>query len=237
MTSPKPNIQASSCICGEPFCKFKGFCHCGCNKIPSICKKTRNKLRIKKGFPYRFCKGHTARPEPIYARPFKIEGVYCRLLELTKNQFAIVDELDYWELAKFNWIAAWARSTRSYYAQRPYRLGDGVPRTLRLNREILGLHVGDGLVGDHINRVTLDYRRKNLRVATYMENGRNRSIPTTNTSGFKGVHKRKDRKRFQVILTFEGRRIQVGTSLTPEEGAAMYIKKAKELFGEFACSG
>jgi len=87
---------------------------------------------------------------------------------------------------------------------------------------------------DHRSRDVRDNRRRNLRPATSAQNARNRSIGSTNKSGFKGVSLRKDRGTWLAAIGFEGRVLKLGTFAAAEDAARAYDAAALRLFGEFA---
>jgi len=121
-------------------------------------------------------------------------------IELTRGKVALVDDEDYEELNQWKWYAHKSGSKRSkYYACRAAVRGEK-EYTLRMHRDILGLKPGDGKICDHINRNPLDNRRANLRVANHTINGRNRGIQSNNTSGYKGVHWEKARKKWMADI-------------------------------------
>ena len=166
------------------------------------------------------------RPDMADAQPFKIEGVYCRLVPLTQGQYAIVDASDYGRLNSFNWYAAYSKQTKSFYA---FRTDPETKKTIRMHNDITGL-----LWTDHQNNVTLDYRRKNLRPADFTQSACNRRKPCSNTSGFKGVMWRKNRSRWIAEIAFRGKTIYIGSFKEKIAAAKAYDMKAIELHGEFA---
>lgn len=87
---------------------------------------------------------------------------------------------------------------------------------------------------DHANGDGLDNRRVNLRPANHSQNAANSRMPKTNTSGFKGVHWRKDRKRWTAAIRRDYRRIHLGYFDTPEAAASAYDAAAIAAWGEFA---
>lgn len=108
---------------------------------------------------------------------------------------------------------------------------EGHPKFIKLHRFILNIPPKERLVIDHINH-WLDNRRTALRKATHTENMQNRGTHKRNTSGFKGVVKRKDKWAAQIIS--EGVRHNLGTFPTFEEAKNAYCEAAKKLHGEFA---
>ena len=91
----------------------------------------------------------------------------------------------------------------------------------------------DGYVTDHINGNKLDNLKSNLRVTTDKLNRLNAGKRCDNTSGYKGVWKRKN-GRWQAEIKLDGKKYSLGTYETKEESAMAYNIKAKELFGEHA---
>jgi len=91
------------------------------------------------------------------------------------------------------------------------------------------------LMIDHIHGNGLDNRRCEIRLATRSQNFANRIHIHTNTSGYRGVSLVKGRPDvWQVGITKDGKRINLGLVSDPVQGARLYDAKARELFGEFA---
>lgn len=84
---------------------------------------------------------------------------------------------------------------------------------------------------DHINKDTLDNRKENLRLVTKSENAQN-SRHIGGTSQYKGVFKRGD--AYRAYITFQGKRIWLGS--TPDEivAASRYDAAAIYLYGQYA---
>lgn len=85
---------------------------------------------------------------------------------------------------------------------------------------------------DHINNDPLDNAISNLRLATESQSLGNARRHIDNKSGFKGVHKKRDRWCAQI--TCKGFRRTLGVFDTPEQAHAAYVEAAKSSFGEFA---
>ena len=64
------------------------------------------------------------------------------------------------------------------------------------------------------------------------QNNANRPKQTNNTSGFKGVFKR--RFKWVAQIRFMRKTIYIGIFDNPEQAHIAYKEKAKELFGEFS---
>jgi AP2 domain len=194
--------------------------------------------------PQKFVIGHQHRdPNRIRmdgAEPFKISGIYCRLIPLTQRQLAIVLASDYEWLNQWFWYAWWHPDMGSYYAYRSIPTGTpGKTYEYSMHRQILGLEPGDKRLGDHINGNTLDNRRGrapegNLRIANRLQNGANCGISSNNKSGLKGVFWDKRMKRWVAKIQVNYLVIILGYFKTKEEAYAAYCAAARHHFGEFA---
>lgn len=88
--------------------------------------------------------------------------------------------------------------------------------------------IPEGRCIDHINGKKSDNRLCNLRLATRLENGQNiHPLQVNNTSGYRGVHKQKD--RWIAKIKVRGKQIYLGYFSTVEEANKAYIKAKKEL--------
>lgn len=161
-------------------------------------------------------------------------------IQLTQGQSTIIDAADA-DLATKRWQAHFNPEYGDggqFVAMRSIRLGKSKIRTEYLHRAILSRVLRRELLRseqvDHINRDPLDNRRANLRLASNAENCRNRRRPENNTSGYKGVIRRKGYDRWRARIGLNGKRLHIGDYSTPEEAARAYDRVARELYGEFA---
>lgn len=225
------------CICGDLECRIpRGKCHCGCEENTKIAHQTLPALKMFKGYPLRFIRGHQriVRLPLEDAVPFKIDGVYCRLIPLTKGQYTIVDAADYEWLMKWKWHVQWNGATKSFYATRTVLNELKASVTIRMNRQILGLTREDINKGDHISGVTLDNRRGNLRPANAVESACNRGLFVTNKSGYAGVQNHKHANKWRATIRINRVTISLGSFDTLEEAVAVRLAATRKYHGEFA---
>jgi hypothetical protein len=123
---------------------------------------------------------------------------------------------------------------------RKWRRSKGYPCTGGRGRGIVYLHrvVMRAPIGtdvDHINGDLCDARKGNLRYCTDSQNQANRrklcgKVP------IKGVCVHTQTGKYQAQVKLMGRNHYLGLYDDPEEAGRAYLKKARELFGEFAWS-
>jgi hypothetical protein len=154
-----------------------------------------------------------------------------RFIPLTRGQYAIIDAADYEWLNQWTWGAHYDSHVNGFYAVRNLRI-DGQVVRITMHRQILSLGFGDKRVGDHISGATLDNRRSNLRIASALENSRNRSINANHSCGLKGVHKRGS--SWKARIRVNGNLINLGSFPTPDLAHRAYAKAATEHFEDFA---
>lgn len=111
-------------------------------------------------------------------------------IPLTRGMVAIVDDEDFEALNKHKWYAK--KSNHCFYACR--NLPNG--KHIRMHHEIMGRV--PGMYVDHINRISLDNRRENLRICTPVESRKNQA----NVGKYPGVRRDKSRGVFvaQIVL-------------------------------------
>lgn len=82
---------------------------------------------------------------------------------------------------------------------------------------------------DHINTIRTDNRWVNLRLATPSQQMGNRGLMRTNTTGFVGIYKGKNKRWLAQVQNRH-----LGMFDTPEEAAEAYRQAALQAYGEFA---
>jgi HNH endonuclease len=113
------------------------------------------------------------------------------IIELTQGLVTHVDPDDYLFLVNYKWTAsADPNKVKRIYAYRTANPNENRERkNLRLHREIFR-HRGIDLASfyvDHADGNSLNNKFSNLRLCNTSENAINAPIPSTNTSGCKGV--------------------------------------------------
>ncbi len=83
---------------------------------------------------------------------------------------------------------------------------------------------------DHINQSRDDNAITNLREANHSENGQNRSINKSNTSGFRNVSYAKNYKKWCCYLRLRGKVVYSSYFDSAEEASKAVEQKRKELF-------
>lgn len=153
-------------------------------------------------------------------------------IPLTRGYIAIVDPCDS-DLAAYKWFA----SHPAPYAMRTTG-GRDCRKVHLLHRVIMERVIGRNLQSneqvDHIDNNPLNNSRSNLRVCTPSQNHHNIRRNTKNTSGYKGVSRKRRDGSWQTSITTNGKRIWLGAFDTPEAAYEAYCAAAREYHGEFA---
>lgn len=156
-------------------------------------------------------------------------------IDLTKGKIAFVDYEDFY---KINDMGKWhimLDGNKTYgYAVRHSKSIDGKRKIIKMERIIT--NCPDDMMVDHINGDTLDNRKCNLRICTRTENNRNKSKQKNNTSGYKGVEKRKNRIKnpYVAYIRVDGKKHQIGIFSNAYDAAKAYDRAAIVLHGVFS---
>jgi len=145
-------------------------------------------------------------------------------IELTQGKFALVDDDDYKELSKYKWCYSDGYAVRTG----PRPLQERIIMHRVVNRTPFGL------ITDHINHNRLDNRKDNLRTCDKSKNGMNRGKNKNNTSGYKGVHFKKDKDKWCARITIGRKIIFLGYFDNPEKASNAYHNAAINIHKEFA---
>jgi len=140
-------------------------------------------------------------------------------IPLTQGKFSIVDDDDFEWLSKHKW------TFNGYCA---YRKVDD--KNVYMHREIM--KTPKGMDTDHKNHNRLDNKKENLRIATRSQNSWNKKKMDDNTSGYKGISKKK--KKWRARICVDGNHIYLGYYATKIEAALAYDNAARKYHGEFA---
>lgn len=142
-----------------------------------------------------------------------------------------VDDEDYERISTMSWHPK--KNKNDIYFEHSFWCKElNRPRTISLQRVIMGCAFGDGKCVDHINGDTLNNCKSNLRITDANGNAKNQRV-RKNKSGYKGVDiDRYGRYRARITVNFKT--ITLGTFATPEEAHEAYKQAASKYFGEYA---
>jgi len=149
-----------------------------------------------------------------------------KIIPLTRNKFAIVDDVDYIHLSRHKWYA-----TDQGYARREIYINK---KKVIVHMHRVIMNAPDDMFVDHINGYRNDNRRKNLRLCTHLENNRNSFVRFTNNSGYKGVAFHRQSGLYHASININGKQISLQYYKTAQEAAKAYNEAAQKYFGEFA---
>lgn len=139
----------------------------------------------------------------------------------TKNEKFYFDLEDYDKIKDY----CWHINSLGYMAAR-------INNNYKLQHKIILLKT-ENMHIDHINHITYDNRKKNLRICTPSQNGMNKQV-TNNATGYRGVYKHRNKYEFR--LTINGKTMSKG-GLSLED--AIKARKEAEIkyFGEYRYKG
>ena len=154
------------------------------------------------------------------------------VVPLTQGQVAFVDAGYHGWLSERKWYAHWDPHTKSFYAARMLPSTPEHPkrRTILMHNAIWEHHNGpipDGFTVDHVNRDTLDNRLSELRLASYSQQGQNRGLRSSNTSGYRGVSWDKHSGKWRARIRLDGKEIYLGLFADEKEAARAYDAAAR----------
>ena len=154
-------------------------------------------------------------------------------IPLTNGKFAIVDDEDYERLSQYSWYTSKGRNT--YYARRSIK-EDNKWKVRFMHHDIINVPIG--FQTDHKNRKGYDNRKDNLRICTHAQNIQNSKLNKNSrySSCYKGVVWFKRTKKWRAYIKKKNVFTSLGYYKNEIDAAKAYDCKAKELFGEFACT-
>lgn len=147
------------------------------------------------------------------------------ILKLTRGKYCLVDNESLSIIDGYKWFY------NHGYACANIKSGKRNPKKIYMHKLLLSAR--DNQRVDHINRIKLDNRLKNLRIATPAEN-RHNSLVSNGKSGIRGIYYIKKDKAWQGIVKKDGKYYYCGQSVNINKVIPKYIAKSIEVYGEYS---
>ena len=148
---------------------------------------------------------------------------------LQNGMVALVDDEDYERCMNHIWMVNVVGKGTRLCVRTEMR---GTGEVIQLNRFITQCNEGDLIT--YKDNDPLNCTKENLIAVTKKELSQKRRGDRNATSKYKGVHWRKDSKRWRAIIVVNKKKINLGSFINEDEAAVAYNKAALEYFGEHA---
>lgn len=158
---------------------------------------------------------------------WSVSGNVGRLV-LPSGQTTLVDVADLEIVREYQWAFTPAASP----LVTGYRIGYRTGLRVSMHRLLLNAPPEKDVV--HLNRNTLDNRRRNLVLATRSESRSQAGVRSDNGSGYKGVHLHRDSGRWRAQITVDGVRRSLGLFTDPWDAAEAWNGEARKAWGQCA---
>lgn len=157
---------------------------------------------------------------------------------ISKDKIALVDDIDS-DLLQFKWYASKSgKNCILIYAVRSIYIDVHTTKHVKMHRTIMERKLGRTLLKDelidHINHDGLDNRRKNLRLASHLDNVRYHRKGECATSKYIGVYWSKDHNRWVSRIHVNKKIIHLGYFRNEDDAAIAYNEAADKYFKKFA---
>lgn len=153
---------------------------------------------------------------------YDLSGEYGIIYDENKKNCGYFDLENYDLIKNYYW-----------YFSNGYLRAKSDGETILMHRLVMSLGHNNMHV-DHINHLTFDNRKMNLRVCTCSENHMNNKIPTNNKSGYKGVYYDKANNKWAARIKINNKNIFIGRYDSIEKAVKARQDKEKELFKEYS---
>ena len=173
--------------------------------------------------------------ESTTLEPVLSHGGVC-IIPLNKGRIAMIDEADLYR--EFSAINRGGELRTFVLCERIWRVEGGIKayaatgigdETILMHRMLM--ETPETLYVDHVNGITLDNRRCNLRNCT---NSQNQANTSARKGAFKGVHFVPRFKKWRAAIRHNYKMQNIGLFENEVDAARAYDARAVELFGEFA---
>lgn len=153
-----------------------------------------------------------------------------KLIPLTQDKFAMVDDEDFERINQFKW---WAQKQgNTFYAGRMVPLGDGKRMPLMMHHFIMP-NAPIGIERDHIDGDGLNNQKNNLRFVTRRQNQQNAiNSKIKRTSKYPGVSFDCRRNKWKAYIKIDGYHKDIGR-FNSEADAFIAYKSAVHSMGDF----
>lgn len=141
-----------------------------------------------------------------------------------KNEIFYFDKEDYEKIKRY----CWYKNRAGYLIARNEN-----GKQIRMHRLIMDC-LDSNLVVDHINRITYDNRKSNLRLCTQALNTANSKKPKNSTNTYIGVTFNKDLKKWSAKIMVNRKPINLGYFNTEQEALMARLKGEKLYWGDYA---
>ena len=173
---------------------------------------------------------------------YDLTGKYGIGYTVNTNEPFYFDLEDFDKIKDFSWGARHdkRRNTKTYYIEAHFYTKDGENKRIHLHHFILGhddIKAEEKITVDHINQITYDCRKSNLRITTKRGNAINKPRQSTNTSGVIGVNYNKVNKVWVARINDElNHRIILCQTKDKNEAIIARLVAEKQYYGKFAPS-
>lgn len=138
------------------------------------------------------------------------------------GQRIVVDNEDLERIMKYRWSTWWNKKRRKFECPVTYINY----KHTRLSRFLI--NAPKGFQVDHINRNSLDNRKKNLRLCDNSINGHNRGLFRKNKTGFMGVYFDKYHKSYRAEIRLNNKKCFLGYFKTTKEASVIYERTKRD---------